>query len=159
MIFDWKRHLMYRVAKQENGCWLWTGAKSAGRGGAFYGSVAYRGRAGTKPHRLMFALTFPEVNITSLQINHKCDNSLCINPDHLYAGTHADNMRDKKLRGRSHKMPGEANPKAKLTNADIRQVRIERARGRTCMDIAADYGMHYSTIAKILNGKLWGHVD
>lgn len=78
-----------------NGCWNWTGEKRP-KG---YGVVIHAGEK-IAAHRLMFALTYPDISITGRLVCHHCDNPACINPGHLYAGTYTDNNRDTVRRGR-----------------------------------------------------------
>lgn len=105
-------------------------------------------------------------------ICHHCDNPGCINPHHLYVGTHADNMRDMRERGRSTaaRYPelarelgrrtgrrnthtrGEGNPRAKLTAEQATAIRSDK---RPTKLVAADYGVDQSTVQRIRRGKLW----
>ena len=84
-------------------CWIWTGAKT--RGG--YGHLNYQKRY-YRAHRLAWILTFgpipePSWGESELEVCHKCNNPACVRPDHLFLGTHGDNIRDmwKKGRGKS----------------------------------------------------------
>jgi hypothetical protein len=77
---------------QPNGCWLWRGKRNQKQ----YGR--YR-KAGA--HRIVFAYHNGGLD-PNLVVRHTCDNPLCVNPDHLLSGTHADNMRDKVDRGRHY---------------------------------------------------------
>ncbi len=77
-----------------SGCWLWLGPE----GRSEYGEVGYKGKK-YKAHHLAYNLTHG-ARPDGLFILHKCDNPKCVNPNHLYAGTHADNMRDRRERGR-----------------------------------------------------------
>lgn len=103
---------------------------------------------------------------------HHCDNPGCINPHHLYIGTHADNMRDMKERGRTTaaRYPalarelgrrrgsanvhtrGEGNPKAKLTREQAMAIRSD---GRPTKAVAATYGVDRTTVQRIRRGALW----
>ncbi len=83
-----------RLVRQENGCWDWP----AGTGVSGYGLISYEGRS-TGTHRLAWQLTngpIPE----GMFVLHHCDNRRCCNPDHLFVGTHTDNMRDMHAKGR-----------------------------------------------------------
>ena len=72
----------------QNGCLVWVGAKSK----AGYGFAAHRGRHSVA-HRIAYALAFPEVDITGLDVDHICNRRDCINPAHLRVVTHAQNMQ------------------------------------------------------------------
>ncbi len=84
-------------------CWLWTGAM----GGHGYGSIRVsRGPTGTVlAHRVSYELhrgLIPKgEGPHGTCVLHRCDNPLCVNPDHLFLGTHADNMRDRDQKGRA----------------------------------------------------------
>lgn len=92
-----------------------------------------------------------------MQALHHCDNKLCVNPEHLYAGSHADNMRDAKARGRTggRPMPGETNPNAKLKTQDVLAIRASDAPTKL---LAAKYGVSSTHIHWIKNYSSWSHV-
>ena len=92
------------------------------------------------------------------EICHKCDNPSCINLNHLYAGTHKQNMADKALRGRVKNMIGSLSHRAKLHENDIPIIRSRISGGETCYSIARDYGVTGETVLHIKNGRSWGHV-
>ena len=90
-----------KVRVAPNGCWVWIGAKTS-RG---YGCVSYRSEGKKKQlaaHRLSYALhkgSFDKQN----HVLHKCDNTLCVNPEHLFLGTQQDNMKDMSVKNRGRK--------------------------------------------------------
>ena len=94
-----------------NGCWKWTGYTDPKGYGRFQIQKLYFA------HR--FSMLLAGHNIEGWHILHSCDNPPCVNPDHLSLGTHADNMRDMKNKGRL-KMP---TPKRKISDDDIRIIR------------------------------------
>lgn len=83
-----------KVAKSD-GCWEWQGA----RRGNGYG-VIYKQGKGTQAHRLSWTITNGAIP-AGMYVCHKCDNRPCVRPDHLFLGTHTDNMRDCGAKGRN----------------------------------------------------------
>jgi hypothetical protein len=75
-------------------CWIWKGyEKSCGYGGMrAYGKNWFA-------HRLSYTLNIGEIP-EGMYVCHKCDNPICVRPDHLFLGTHKDNMADCKAKGR-----------------------------------------------------------
>lgn len=110
-----------------------------------------------------------------LFVLHRCDNPACINVDHLWLGTATDNNRDREAKGRSARnlpsqqgesQQGEKNPRALLTEGQVRDIRElhqregRRLRGRprvgiTRSEIAARYGVSVPTIDAVLSGRNW----
>jgi hypothetical protein len=141
-----------KVDKQD-GCWLWTGGRNYAGYGFFY--TAKGGRIGA--HRFAWIVTNGPVPLGK-EICHSCDVPACVRPDHLWAGTHKENMNDRDCKGRNKpgRLGGEVHPMARLTANQvqaIRQCRAERRLG--VVELAAIAGVSTSTIEKILNGKLW----
>ncbi len=92
-----------------------------------------------------------------LRVLHTCDNSLCVNPDHLYLGTAAQNTADMIKRGRrgDTTMPGSRNRFAKLTEDQVRQIRASTETGEA---LAAIFGVSSGTISKIRRYEKWRHI-
>ena len=125
-------------------CWLWTAA----RGGNGYGLFRI-GRIVQPAHRFSWEIhngPIPE----GLFVLHRCDNPLCVNPAHLFLGTQADNMADRNAKGRTSR--GEAHGEAKLTEAQVREIRASRESQRA---IAKRLGVAQTTISDIRKGKTW----
>lgn len=123
-----------------------------------YGVIRHEGR-NERAHRLAYvhANGLQLADIAGQQIRHKCDNPPCINPRHLKAGTHADNMHDMFSRGRRQAAVGEKASKAKLTEKDVRDIRMRIMDGQSNGLIAADYPVKAGAIGAIRNGKTWSH--
>jgi len=131
------------------GCWEW--AKSKHHGG--YGAVGIKGKA-LHAHRVAWELTYGPIPKGQHVLHHPflCNNASCVRPDHLYLGTHADNMRDRTVSGRTLK--GEKNPGAKLTRAQVEEIR--QLKGSVGQRTAARmYAVTKSTIARIYRGETW----
>lgn len=145
------------VVDPVTGCWLWTDAP----GNDGYGRLQI-GNTPKKAHRVSYELhvgPIPEGKF----ICHHCDVPLCVNPAHLYAGTPNDNNQDCVRRGRyvsgGKPHPGEKNGRAKLTDDDVRRIRLRVAAGEKRRHIAKEFGMHNSSIERIVLGVRWGHVQ
>lgn len=129
----------------EAGCWIWLGKTSPSDG---YGRRHYRkdGRRFLVPvHREIWAYLngpIPE----GILICHKCDTRRCVNPDHLYAGTHADNMRDKSERFVFKPLT------IKLSHEIADQIRQSDMPTKA---LARVYGVTPKTIRNVRNGLAW----
>jgi hypothetical protein len=90
-------------------------------------------------------------------VRHTCDNPGCCNPAHLISGTQADNIGDMKERGRNRngRMPGDENPRSKLTASDVKVIRQRIMGGETNRAIARDYPVSCGMISKIRTGSAW----
>lgn len=87
-------------------------------------------------------------------VMHKCDTPACVNPDHLAAGTRGDNNRDAKAKGRTAR--GIKHHCAKLTEAQVREIRAKRLAGKTLKMLSAEYGVGISNVGMLTRGKTWG---
>jgi hypothetical protein len=89
---------------------------------------------------------------------HHCDNRKCINPEHLFLGTNADNIRDRDKKGRGWIPRGEENPHTKLTAKQVLEIR-ERYRKRSSVNngrtLAKEFNVSSSTIGRAATGKSW----
>jgi hypothetical protein len=86
---------------------------------------------------------------------HHCDNPPCVNPDHLFVGTQADNNADKIAKGRDGSLRGERHLKAKMTAAMVREARRLNAEGVSGRKLAARFGLSPSAMQQLLAGKTW----
>lgn len=138
-------------------CWLWCGSRPGGR----YGHVFAWGKA-RGAHRVAYCLehAMPLADISDLSVCHRCDNEGCVNPSHLFLGTHQDNMRDMAIKGRQtpKDQRGELNEVAKLRERDIPAIRAAYAKGATCTQLGGRYGVHRRTISDVVRRKTWAHV-
>lgn len=133
--------------RPEEGCWEW-GASTKPEG---YGQMNVNGRPAFA-HRVSFEIANGPIPAGML-VRHKCDNSLCVRPDHLELGTQTDNMRDMISRGRARHpgQPGELNPAAKLTNAEVSEIRSDTT--RSLSSLAREHGVSPQRISQIQQRK------
>jgi hypothetical protein len=113
-------------------------------------------------HRISWELSFGKIPRGKL-VCHHCDNPPCVRPDHLFLGTHKDNIQDMIRKGR-HKSPriilrGSANKNSKLTEADVQSIRKLIGQGKTHRLLAKLFHVGKSTITRIKNNKTWLHVS
>jgi len=99
--------------------------------------------------------------IVGICILHSCDNPPCCNPAHLFKGTRAVNNADKIAKGRARHWspPGEQSVHAKVTEAQVRDIRRRHAQGDTTQTcLAAEFGVSPSNIWQIVTRRSWKHV-
>lgn len=133
-----------------NGCWLWTASKFKNGYGRFRvaGETLYA-------HRVSYELFIDEIP-NGLLVCHTCDVRHCVNPEHLFLGTHKDNMVDAMHKGRV--ATGDSNSMTKLSPEDIKNIRLLCISGESDKDVANIYNVHRGNIWSIRTGKTWKHI-
>ena len=131
-------------------CWLWT----AGYFGNGYGAFGVN-RINVGAHRYSYTLHKGEIG-EGLVIRHTCDVRACVNPNHLIIGTPKDNINDMVERNRQAKGINCCN--TKLTEDDVREIRIFRGFGFEYDELGSMYGVNKTTIGRIITGKTWSHI-
>lgn len=129
----------------ETGCIEWTASKRNG-----YGRVHWDGKPRTV-HRLAWAAAHGPIP-AGFGVLHRCDNPACLNPDHLFIGTHKENMRDMKSKGRANRPRGATNPRAKLTLAHVDEIRACVESGYS---LSKRLGVGQTIISRIRRGLAW----
>lgn len=142
-------------------CWLWTKAKNP-KG---YGVISVRPKGYKQAHRLSWEMAHGPIP-DGMLICHRCDNPACVNPDHLFVGTPADNTRDmlaknRHSQGKTHgdKVRSSERRYHKLTPDAVRGIRKELNAGGKQRDVARAFGVCQRTVALIQHGVTWTHVD
>lgn len=146
--------LFWAKVDKTGDCWEWTGGKGNARHGKPYGQMCVKGKT-TRAHRISWLIhngPVPE----GLCVLHKCDNPGCVNPAHLFLGTHADNMADmaSKKRAVSLGRPGESHPLSKLAISEVLEIR-KIGRSETPANLAVKYKVSRSLIYQIRGGVGW----
>jgi hypothetical protein len=145
-----ERSRFFSKVNKTSACWLWMGAKVP----TGYGLFRFNGKP-SKVHRLSF-LIHTGVIPDGMSVLHKCDVPSCVNPDHLFLGTQADNIADMRAKGRERKAHGEANGNSSLTLCEVCKIRTLRAGGSTTLSsLAAKYHVSASTIGRVINNINW----
>lgn len=127
----------------ESGCWLWAGKVHPAGYGIYAGKLA---------HRLSYAHHNGPIPAGAL-ICHKCDTRLCINPAHLFAGSHADNHDD--MRSKRRQAFGVKHGMARLTQRQVNEIRIKLTAGESQSKLAREYGVSQPQISHINTGRAW----
>lgn len=155
-----RERLYSRIKITPNGCWEFTGYRSAGG----YGELGRgrRGEGNIRAHRAAWELEHGPIP-TGMSVCHACDNPPCCNPDHLFLGTHRANMRDMTSKGRGAGADGGQNARAKLTRQQIEDIRVQYVRdyrvGRggtrsNASELAIEFGITPQYVSQIVRG-LW----
>ncbi len=142
----------WNKAKREGECLIWQGCKRNGYG-IYVFATPVREEWGA--HRLAYTLAKGEIP-PGINVLHKCDTPLCIEPTHLFLGTHRDNVIDKVSKQRQTK--GEDVNTSLLKEADVREIRKLLAADISIHRIARLFVVTNATILNIQNGKTWKHV-
>ena len=133
-----------------NACWPFAGATDD-EGYGLCSSTFARTR---KAHRLAAWLVGDDIN--GRVVLHTCDNPPCINPAHLYVGSHEDNEADKDAKGR--RPIGEEHGAARLTETEVKSIVARVESGVARRSVAAAFSVSTSLVNAIMNGRVWRHV-
>ena len=131
--------IVARYVEDSTGCWIWQGRTN----NLGYGVVSIDGRE-TYAHRWTYAQRSGPIP-KGADIDHLCRRPPCVNPAHLEAVTHAENLR----RGAG----------TKLTVEQVKEIRRRRNAGETCNALGLEFGVHGAHVSKITRGKKWPDRD
>lgn len=138
------------IPEPNSGCWLWTAALFT----SGYGVFRVRGK-NIRAHRFAWVAQRGPIP-DGMFVCHRCDIPSCVNPDHLFLGTHDDNVADKMAKGR-HRCPiGAANSSTKLNYEKVTAIRADT---RTYAVIAKEFGVCAGTVGEIKRREIWRHLE
>lgn len=132
-------------------CWIWHGGRDSGGYGTFLLDGITVGA-----HRAAWIFEHGPIADPLAVIRHECDVPSCVR--HLAYGSEQDNCRDKFERGRAACVKGEANPRALVTEEQVREIRRRHAAGETQLALAAEFGVGKTTMGHIIHGRSWKDV-
>ncbi len=139
--------------KSDSECWEWSAGLLSKRYGGFY----INGKT-CRSHRIAWELHFGDIP-DNLCVCHECDNPKCVNPNHLFLGTHTDNMQDMIRKGRGAKGVYRIN-NPKLSPDQIIEIRIKYAAGKCSQEnLGRRYNISETQIGRIVRGEQWPHVQ
>lgn len=140
-----------RYYVDDNGCWICVSHSYSKAG---YPVVAVK----RQPMTLVRAIAkekYPDLP-SYIHVLHKCNNPSCVNPTHLYLGTHEDNMHDRKESGHYADATGENNNNSKLSDSTVLAIReLYVSTVTTHRKIAQLFGISKTQVTRILNNKQW----
>lgn len=148
---DFERLMANTAVLDVNSCWEWTGARNTSGYGAF--QIGPKGMNASRASYMLHIGGIPN----GMHVCHKCDNRGCVNPNHLFLGTHKDNMADMKRKNRQKtpRLSGERHPMAKLSWDMVQEIRSLRKAGELPAAIASRFNVSKGAICDVIYGRCW----
>lgn len=150
---------------KSGGCWIWTGSKFSNG----YGEIRLPKGNVTGAHRISWILAHGEIP-KGMYVCHKCDNKLCVRPDHLFLGSPQDNATDMVRKGRSatgirnshHSIygrnRGSKNGRSKINENQAIEIRNRYSQGEKVKTLASEFDLNVVTIRMIIHRQIWTHI-
>lgn len=145
------RFWCYVELPNKNDCWIWSGSVD----GSNYGILSVVGEH-WRVHRFSYYLYNGRLK-RNIQVLHKCDVSNCVNPEHLFTGTQADNIKDMVSKNRHRGGPvGELNHASKLTNKQAQEILSKyKPYVYSSTRLGREYGVSHEVILSLVKGRTW----
>jgi hypothetical protein len=138
------------MVRESEECWPWIGNLNTHG----YGHIKINGD-NVIATRFIWKLLFGSMP-DGMCVCHHCDNPKCVNPSHLFLGTHSDNKKDSVSKNRHHRPIGESNGSAKLSACQVSAIREDK---RVLREIAQDYNCSIGNIGHIKRYRTWNGMD
>lgn len=144
-----------RGEEEEDACWEWQGSNTKSGYGRVWVDTGH-----IYAHRVSWELTHgisPRGHVL-----HRCDNPICVRPEHLFVGSDLDNVRDAISKGRFKFLDprkGTEHHNAKITDKQVREIRQLRNQGISCRAVGAMFNISGTMVSNIANRKNWAHVE
>lgn len=136
--------------KKTPSCWIWSSISQGHR----YGVISIEKKR-WRAHRASYLLHYGSFD-ENLHVLHKCDDPRCVNPEHLFLGSHQENMKDRNFKKRYACLVGEKNGQAKLTAADVIYIRSKP--GIPIKKLAQTLNVSIGCIEDIIYNRSWKHI-
>ena len=140
----------YFIPEPNSGCWLWLGAVDQDSYGVGWDIELSRN---TRAHRMVYEILVGPIHADK-KLLHRCDNPICVNPDHMTIGTTADNNAD--MCAKKRHAFGTKHGRNKLSDVDVYNI---RASAKSTRKMAAELGVSQSLINHIRVGRIWKHLE
>lgn len=154
-----ERFFRHVSKSNHSSCHIWIGNRFNTGYGSFGFTDSNNKKRRWKPylaHRIAYEIAYGKFD-KNLEVCHRCDNPLCVNPDHLFLGSHSDNMNDAAVKKRMQY--GESRHNNKLKESDIILIHQFYKEGKTQKQISDMFHVSQSVICRILNYKTWKHIS
>lgn len=146
------RQVFWSKVDKSGDCWIWKTYRKLE-----HPKFVFQGKR-WRASRLAYFWEHGEIP-EHLDACHKCDNPLCVRPSHLFLGTDSDNQQDAKRKGRRAPKYGEFSGAARLTNADVAEIRqTYKPRNGSSKALAARFGVTVQTIKSVAHRRSWKHL-
>jgi hypothetical protein len=141
---------MPQVIKQADGCWAWSGSRMGGKSGRYGQTAGAARQVDQYAHRCAYKLFVGPIPEGQL-VRHRCNNTICVNPDHLLLGTMVENYKDSLEAGTAP--VGTRNGKSIHSTETVREIRRLYAIGMNQRAIGRAVGVHFGTVSDIVRGR------